>query len=213
VGDHNRAVVDPPPPRRPSSPPASALQACPSAFAHTPVAIAVDADGYRTVLHRGVPIGRFDPALSAHTERRTAERTLAFDVLEDAVSVIVGLERDRAARSGGQIKEQDILRDLVRDALNALDFSEVLDLHRLVSESRDDRPSPVGRLRTITGGSLRSELLIKALAAKTIERIGVDVLREAFQTRRDRRRRDTDTDTDTQHRRAHARARSRPTGP
>ena len=87
------------------------------------------------------------------------------------------------------------------DALNALDFTEVPELHRLTID-RDGR-GPIGRLRTITGGSLRSELLVKALAAKTIEVVGVDVLREAFSTRRDRRRRDPDTQ---QRRREHEQA-------
>lgn len=70
-----------------------------------------------------------------------------------------------------------------------LDFSEILDLHRLTTHS-EGGPSPRARLRTITGGALRSEHLTKALAAKTLERLDVDLLQEAFTTRRDRRRRD-----------------------
>lgn len=143
------------------------------------------------MLHRGVPVGTFDPEVPAGPERRATDRTLPFDAVETAVDEIVRLERKCAARSAGLITEQDILRDLVRDALNALDFTEVVDLYRLTTQGVG--PSPIGRLRTITGGSLRTERLAKALAAKTIETVGVDVLREAFATRRDRRKRDPDT--------------------
>ena len=112
---------------------------------------------------------------------------MPFDTLEDAANAVVRLEREHAGSTG----EQEVLRELVRDALNALDFTEVLELHRLTIDGGGS--GPIGRLRTITGGSLRSELLVKALAAKTIEVVGVDVLRDAFSTRRDRRRRDPDT--------------------
>ena len=138
------------------------------------------------MLHRGQPVGRFDPPAPG-PDRRPGARELPFDTLEDAANAIVRLERDHARSAG----EQEILRELVRDALNALDFTEVLELHRLTIDRGGS--GPIGRLRTITGGSLRSELLVKALAAKTIEVVGVDVLRDAFSTRRDRRRRDPDT--------------------
>jgi hypothetical protein len=193
VGDHKRAVVGrpPPPPQQPGPPSHAPLisaggDAEASAFALAPIAIVNDANGYRTVLHRGQPVGRFDPPAPG-PDRRPGARALPFDTLEAAAKAIVRLEREHAGSAG----EQEVLRELVRDALNALDFTEVLELHRLTI-ARDGR-GPIGRLRTITGGSLRSELLVKALAAKTIEVVGVEVLRDAFSTRRDRRRRDPDT--------------------
>ena len=185
MGDHKRAVVGrPPPPQQPGLPSHAPLvsadgDAEASAFALAPIAIITDANGYRTVLHRGQPVGRFDPPAPG-PDRRPGARELPFDTVENAANAIVRRERDHARSAS----EQEVLRELVRDALNALDFTEVLELHRLTID-RDGR-GPIGRLRTITGGSLRSELLVKALAAKTIEVVGVDVLRDAFSTRRDR---------------------------
>ena len=92
------------------------------------------------MLHRGAPVGKFAPAAPPGTGSWTGDRTLPFDVLEDTFSAIVRLELEMASRSTDQITEQEILRDLVRHALNALDFSEILDLHRLTTQPRAPQP-------------------------------------------------------------------------
>ena len=183
------------PTRQPQQRPSRAARAT-SAFTLAPVTIVSDDDGFRTLLHRGQPVARFGPPAPV-SERRPGARALPFETLENAANAVVRLERAHAAPAS----EREMLRELVRDALNALHFTEVLELHRLMTDGAEGRL--VDRLRTIAGGSLRSELLVKALAAKTIELAGVDVLRDAFATRRDRRRRDPDTQ---QRRREHDQA-------
>ena len=179
-----------------------------SAFAQQPAAITPGPEGARHVTHRGLCVGAFDPppgppGTATPPARRADRGPLPFDELDRAGRAILAIELQHVRASARRIaarrprpgradqlaasKWQVAVRRIVRDALNALDYQDIVALAALARTG--DTAAVTARLHAIAGGSLRHDRLEKAIAAKTIELAGVETLRDALENRADRRAR------------------------
>ena len=161
-------------------------------FSMTPTAVSVF-DGAWQITHRGVVVGRLPTidgdrlpfrALEAACEHVIAMELKRSDERARATAATRRYHGDRAQQLIGQRRRINV-RVLARRALNMLDANELVTLADAARAGDDS--AVVAQLRRMTGGALRRQQVINALASKTLELLGPDAIGDALPNRAGRR--------------------------
>ncbi len=164
----------------------------PNVFAMTPTAVSIQ-DGAWQITHRGVIVGRLPTihgdrlafrALETACERVVAIELARSDERARQTATAMGQHGDRVTRLIVQRRRINI-RVLARRALNTIDAHELVALADAARASDDQ--AVTAQLRKMTGGALRRQQTISAMASKTLELLGPDAIRDALTNRAERR--------------------------
>lgn len=164
----------------------------PNVFAMTPTAVSID-DGAWQITHRGVTVGRLPPihgdrlpfrALETACQRVIEMELARSDERSRKTATAMGQHGDRVTQLIAQRRRINI-RVLARRALNTIDANELVALADAARASDDH--AVTAQLRKMTGGALRRQQTISAMASKTLELLGPDAIRDALTNRADRR--------------------------